>query len=58
MSEFRQAEVTRPAVCPFCRSKFVGTLAKVISLRTLWRCRACEATWTLAPLKPEPRPSR
>ncbi len=57
MHEPRQPDVTRPTVCPSCGSKSVGTLAKVISLRTLWRCHTCEKTWTLAPLRPIRLPS-
>lgn len=49
MSEWSSHEVvTRPVVCPFCRSKIIDTLAKVVTLTTLWRCRRCEGTWTIA----------
>ncbi len=49
MSESQSPSVvTRPAACPFCRSKIIDTLAKVISAKTLWRCRACDGTWTIA----------
>jgi ribosomal protein L37AE/L43A len=40
--------VTRPEKCPFCGSGIVDTLAKVLTAATLWRCRSCEGTWTLA----------
>jgi ribosomal protein L37AE/L43A len=40
--------VTRPTKCPFCQGKVVDTLAKTITLATLWRCRECDGTWTLA----------
>jgi transposase-like protein len=42
--------VQRPTVCPFCKSTVIDTLAKVITKRTLWRCRTCEGTWTIASL--------
>jgi transposase-like protein len=40
--------VTRPTNCPFCESRAIDTLAKVITVTTFWRCRACESTWTIA----------
>ena len=40
----------RPAACPFCNSRAVDTLAKTITVTTFWRCRGCEATWTIASL--------
>ena len=42
--------VTRPAMCPFCRGKVIDTLAKVLTTASLWRCRHCDGTWTLASL--------
>ena len=36
---------TRPAVCPFCHSRAVGTLAKVIEADTYWRCSQCGSGW-------------
>jgi len=49
MSESRLNEpITRPSQCPFCNGKIVDTLAKTITVTTLWRCRECEGTWTLA----------
>jgi transposase-like protein len=49
MSESQVNEaITRPTACPFCESKSVGTLAKTFTARTLWRCRECEETWTIA----------
>ena len=41
-------QITRPTRCPFCQGRVVDTLAKTITVATLWRCRECEATWTLA----------
>jgi len=35
----------RPAQCPECGSKSLGTLAKVISVDTYWRCHSCGAVW-------------
>lgn len=40
--------VARPTTCPFCQGKVIDTLAKVITPLSLWRCRKCEGTWTLA----------
>ena len=39
--------VKRPAMCPSCKSKVVDTLAKVITVTTVWRCRECDHTWTI-----------
>jgi ribosomal protein L37AE/L43A len=47
MSESNEV-VIRPTLCPFCRNKVIDTLAKVITVTTLWRCRVCEKTWTIA----------
>jgi len=50
--------VTRPAVCPFCNGKIIDTFAKVFTATTLWRCRECDETWTIAsrpPVPPRPR---
>jgi ribosomal protein L37AE/L43A len=46
-SRFNEA-INRPTACPFCQGKRVDTLAKTITVATLWRCRECEATWTIA----------
>jgi transposase-like protein len=46
-SEFNEA-VARPTMCPFCKGKVVDTLAKVITVKTFWRCRECDRTWTIA----------
>lgn len=35
----------RPATCPECGSKAVGTLAKQITAATYWRCHQCGAVW-------------
>jgi ribosomal protein L37AE/L43A len=40
-----EQDVQRPAECPFCQSKAVGTLAKVITASTYWRCQACGEMW-------------
>ena len=37
--------VQKPAACPFCQAKAVGTLAKVITTSTYWRCQACGEIW-------------
>ncbi len=42
--------VTRQTNCPFCKGRIVDTLAKVITVTTMWRCRECEQTWTIASL--------
>jgi ribosomal protein L37AE/L43A len=44
-SEATEQVVQRPAACPFCESKAVGTLAKVITASTYWRCQACGEMW-------------
>jgi ribosomal protein L37AE/L43A len=46
-SRFNKA-ITRPTMCPFCEGKRVDTLAKTITVTTLWRCRECNETWTIA----------
>jgi hypothetical protein len=46
-SRFNQP-IDRPTACPFCQGKRFDTLAKTITPATLWRCRECEATWTIA----------
>jgi ribosomal protein L37AE/L43A len=47
----REESVNRPAACPFCHSKAVGTLAKEITTATYWRCQACGEVWNVANLK-------
>jgi len=37
--------VQPPEACPFCASKAVGTLAKVIDASTYFRCQACGEMW-------------
>lgn len=37
---------SRPAACPFCGSKALGTLAKTITPRTHWRCARCGEGWS------------
>lgn len=59
MSESQfNAKVLRPTMCPFCKSKAVDTVAKVITVTTFWRCRECEGTWTIASLTPSSARSR
>ena len=49
MSNPQAPETTmRPEACPECHSKIIETLAKVLNANSLWRCRSCEATWTIA----------
>jgi ribosomal protein L37AE/L43A len=43
--------VARPGVCPFCKGRIIDTLAKVITVTTVWRCRECDQTWTIAGLR-------
>lgn len=51
MYDSRPADaVSRPTACPYCNGKIIGTLAKVISVTSVWRCRECEQTWTIAGL--------
>ena len=38
----------RPDACPFCHSRAVGTLAKVVTESTCWKCQACGESWTNA----------
>jgi len=40
--------VPRPAMCPHCHGTKFDTLAKVVTVMSLWRCRECEGTWTIA----------
>jgi hypothetical protein len=40
----------RPEACPFCQSRAVGTLAKVITPSTYFRCQACGEIWNPARL--------
>ena len=54
-SRFEPA-VTRPAKCPQCDGKAVDTLAKVMTPTTVWRCRQCDHTWTIASQRPSPPP--
>ena len=37
----RQESGLKPESCPSCSSKAVGTLAKVITIDTYWRCQGC-----------------
>jgi ribosomal protein L37AE/L43A len=52
MPDSRFAEdVARPVVCPFCKGRIIDTLAKAITVTSLWRCRECDRTWTIASLR-------
>jgi transposase-like protein len=50
--------VQRPEVCPFCQSKAVGTLAKVITASTYWRCQSCGEMWNPQRLERATHPPR
>ena len=50
--------VQRPEACPFCQSKAVGTLAKVITASTYWRCQACGEMWNPERHERTTRPQR
>jgi transposase-like protein len=41
-------KMVRPSMCPFCNGNAVDTLAKAITVKTCWRCRHCDRTWTIA----------
>jgi ribosomal protein L37AE/L43A len=59
MSEIQFNEkVMRPTMCPFCKSKVLDALAKVITATTFWRCRDCDGTWTIASPGTSPERSR
>ena len=36
----------KPAACPSCGSNAMGTLAKLITAASMWRCQACGHAWT------------
>lgn len=46
----RKERELRPEFCPFCRSKAVGTHAKVITPSTYWHCQACGEGWAISQL--------
>jgi ribosomal protein L37AE/L43A len=50
--------VQHPAACPFCQSKAVGTLDKVITASTYWRCQSCGELWNPQRLERATRPPR
>lgn len=57
MFDYRSDEiVARPTRCPACQGKAIDTLAKTVTPTTLWRCRECDKTWTLASQPPSRRP--
>jgi hypothetical protein len=59
MPELRFNEpIARPTKCPFCDGKIIDTLAKIITVRTLWRCLECDETWTIASRAASRSPSR
>jgi transposase-like protein len=42
-------KVLRPTLCPFCNGRQIDpVIAKIITLKTSWRCRECDRTWTAA----------
>lgn len=45
-SSNKAGQAARPEACPFCGSRAVGTLAKVITSATHWRCQGCGEGWT------------
>ena len=53
-----EEQVQRPEVCPFCESKAVGTLDKVITISTYWRCQSCGDMWNPQRLDRAARPRR
>ncbi len=57
-SEPAGESVQRPEACPFCESKAVGTLAKVITASTYWRCQSCGEMWNPQRLERTSRPPR
>ena len=44
----REEPGLKPDSCPSCGSKAVGTLAKVITPDTYWRCQGCGEIWNPA----------
>jgi transposase-like protein len=44
----------RPAACPSCHSKAVGTHAKEVTRATYWHCQACGETWNVTKRKSAP----
>jgi transposase-like protein len=35
----------KPAKCPECASKKIGTLAAIVTRDTYWRCHECGTIW-------------
>jgi hypothetical protein len=55
----RDTPVLKPEACPACGSRAVGTLAKVITVDTYWRCQGCGEIWNPARVsRANHRPSR
>ena len=55
----REEPGLKPESCPSCGSKAVGTLAKVITTDTYWRCQGCGEIWNPARVeRANRRPSR
>lgn len=48
MAKATPETIARPDRCPSCQGRVIDTLAKVITVTTTWRCRACEHTWSIA----------
>jgi ribosomal protein L37AE/L43A len=51
VSEARR-DVAVPIVCPFCQSKALSTVSKVIDESTYWRCTSCGEIWNPGRLRP------
>jgi len=55
----REEPSFKPESCPSCGSRAVGTLAKVITADTYWRCQGCGEIWNPARVnRANNRPSR
>ena len=58
-SEREKPATLKPESCPACGSRAVGTLAKVITPETYWRCQGCGEIWNPARVeRASRRPSR
>jgi hypothetical protein len=58
MHDAQPEAATRPTMCPFCKGDIIDTLAKVFTVKTLWRCLQCDRTWTISSLKASAIPPR
>jgi ribosomal protein L37AE/L43A len=45
-------DVAAPTCCPFCQSKTLSTVSKVINESTYWRCASCGEIWNPGRLRP------